>query len=122
MEAALIAQFTVLESTKHTWIVLTIKNSNHVYSCSTFGELRNSIFHQMMVSEISETAGELYVKISSNSKFNASNNNRGWRTRSGVDTDNQYHVIYDVEQISVLSLMEVATGLSEGAQNQFLNE
>ena len=83
-----------------------------------------------------EAADELAVRISPSGKVYTSLNNRGWKKRLQVDTDFEYHVIFDMENISVLTLMGVATGLGEAdetpkvfpdvhppsAQNLIINE
>lgn len=111
--SALVLELTALKRRRPVEIVLTLKDANRVYSCSSLPELCKTTFSFMMESEVPKSGDELAVLISPGGVVYLSHNNRGWIKRMQVDADFEYHVVLDMKHITVLSLIGVRTGVGE---------
>ena len=112
-DSVLVVELTALKRAKPVRIILTSKSASRVNSCESLSDLCESTYSPMMESEIPEAWDKLAVRISPSGAVYISHNNRRWIRRMRVDEDLEYHVIIPMENVSVLTLVGMATGLGE---------
>lgn len=101
----LFAEFTAVKQSKPVRIVLTPKDAHHVYSESDLSELCETTYSLAIDSEPPNDGDKLAIRIRSDGAVCISQNNCGWIERTHVDADLEYHVVFDLEHISVLSMI-----------------
>lgn len=115
-DCALVVELTALKQKAPVQIVLTTEYPDRAYSSDSLPQLCETFSSPTIESEVPENFDEVGVRISSDGSVSISHNNHEWIKRIEVDRDSNYHVIFSMEHVSVLSLVGIASGLA--ARNQ----
>lgn len=113
---ALVVEVTALkqiEDPSPVRIVLTAEDAVCVFSKRSLEELCETTYSLMIESERPHFWDEVAVRISPSGAVHVSHNNRGWIKRSHVDPELAYHILFDLKDIAVLSMIGIATNLGE---------
>ena len=116
----LVVEATVLRRSGRVRIVLTTKNTRRVFGSESLSKLCDTTYSRMMFSESLKNGDEFAVRISDSGVVYLSHNNKGWIRRMHVDPDLAYHVVIDMEHISVLAMIGLATLVGEVDKNEIV--
>lgn len=117
-DSALIVELTALKRKGPVQIVLTLKEAPHVYSCGSLLRLCDTTYSLMIETETAKSGDELAVLMTRGGDLYISHNNRSWIKRVHLDPDLEYHLIFDMQLVSVLSILGMTTGVGDIGENQ----
>lgn len=90
-------------------IVLTIESAEEVLSYGSLLDLCENTYSVMMECKNAKSGDELAIRMSPKGVINISLSNRRWISRMHVDPSLEYHIVFSMANISVLSMVGMAT-------------
>ena len=111
--SAILVELTALKQMKPVQIILTSEDTSRAYSCETLSELCETTYSVMTETGIPMPWDEVAVRLSPTGAVYISHNNNAWIKKLHVDACLEYHVLFAMEHVSALTLIGIATCLSE---------
>lgn len=108
--SAVIVELTALKQPKPLRIILTTERPHKVYACGNFTEILGLGNSVEILSQVLTAQEELAVGIKPSGTVCIKHGNREWADCTQVNPMVGYNVVFDMENISVLSMIGLTNG------------